>query len=51
MNSRRYICTHCRQRQGIDITYGMPGIELADMVERGKHFTGEPGRLVENGIG
>jgi hypothetical protein len=37
---RKYICPQCRQSQGIDITYGMPGIELADMAERGEAWLG-----------
>jgi hypothetical protein len=37
---RKYICPQCRECEGIDITYGMPGIELAEMAERGEAWLG-----------
>lgn len=37
---RKYLCPKCRQREGIDITYGMPGTELAEMAERGEVWLG-----------
>jgi hypothetical protein len=37
---RNYICPLCRQRRGVDIAYGMPGIELAEMAERGEAWLG-----------
>lgn len=38
--SRKYICPQCRQRQVIDIAYGMPGVELAEMADRGEAWLG-----------
>lgn len=37
---RKTICPQCRERQGVDIAYGMPGTELAEMAERGKAWLG-----------
>ncbi len=33
MITRKYICPACRQRTGVEIMYGMPGIEAAEMAE------------------
>jgi formate-dependent nitrite reductase cytochrome c552 subunit len=37
---RKTICPQCHERQGVDIAYGMPGIELAEMAERGEAWLG-----------
>ena len=37
---RKTICPQCRERQGVDIAYGMPGFELAEMAERGEAWLG-----------
>lgn len=37
---RKTICPQCRERQGVDITYGMPGIDLTEMAERGEAWIG-----------
>jgi hypothetical protein len=37
---RKYLCPKCRESEGIDITYGMPGTELVEMAGRSQAWIG-----------
>lgn len=32
--ARKYVCPNCKKKAGVNIIYGMPGIELAEQAER-----------------
>jgi hypothetical protein len=36
MAHRRYVCPKCEARSGVNIIYGYPSIEMAEMNERGE---------------
>ena len=40
MTPAHFVCPACRQRQGVDISYGYPGPDLIEEVERGEAVLG-----------
>ena len=40
MKPRKFICPACHQKTGVEIVYGMPGGDLAEMEERGEIVLG-----------
>lgn len=40
MTDHRFVCPKCRQKAGVNISYGYPGPDLVEEVERGEAILG-----------